>query len=305
MKIVRYTALFMLLVVASCVKIPDGTIKDAQRNREIDFAVWLPESEEPAPLIVLSHGSGGHYSNFDWLTGVLVEHGYVVAAVNHPFNTTGNDTPEGVARAWDRPPDLSLLISELLSSPEWAAAIDSARIGAIGFSSGGYTVLGLAGAIYDIDRMRAYCNSAERGPECGLAAALPEADPGASALLKDPRIKAVFSMAPGWGAATKPDSLKAIDIPVKIVGVEDDEILLPATHAEYFDELIPDAELVMLPTGGHFIFLSCSPMTRVADWFIDRFNLCGIGIDIDRDAVQRETAATAVQFFDRYLQGAK
>jgi predicted dienelactone hydrolase len=305
MNAIRCTTLFIFLVVASCVKTPDGTIEDAQRNREIKFAVWLPDSAEPAPLIVLSHGSGGHYSNFDWLTGVLVEHGYVVAAVNHPFNTTGNDTPEGVARAWDRPPDLSLLITELLANPEWAIAIDSSSIGAIGFSSGGYTVLGLAGAVYEIDRMHAYCDSAEAGPECGLAAALPEADPDASALLKDPRIKAVFSMAPGWGAATSPASLKAIDIPVKIVAAEDDEILFPERHAMYFAELIPNAEIVMLPTGGHFIFLSCSPMTRIADWFIDRFNLCGIGIDVDRDAVQKATAASAVQFFDHHLRAAE
>nr|ADH59415.1 esterase/lipase [uncultured bacterium] len=302
MKAVWYTVLAMLLLLTSCVKVPDGTLQDDLRNREIKFAVWVPESTEPAPLIVLSHGSGGHYSNFNWLTRVLVEHGYVVAAVNHPFNTTGNDTPEGVARAWDRPPDLSLLISELLSNPEWAAAIDSTRIGATGFSSGGYTVLALAGAVYDIDQMHAYCNSTEAGPECGLAVALPAADPDASSLLKDPRIKAVFAMAPGWGAATRSDSLEAIDIPVKIVAAEDDEILIPAHHAVYFDELIPDSVLVMLPKGGHFIFLSCSPMTRVADWFIDRFNLCGIGIDVDRDAVQKETAALAVQFFDQHLR---
>lgn len=305
MNAIRCAALLMLLVVASCVKAPDGTIQDTQRDREIKFAVWLPDSEEPAPVIVLSHGSGGHYGNFDWLTGVLVEHGYAVAAVNHPFNTTGNDTPEGVARAWDRPPDLSLLISELLSNPEWASAIDSTRIGATGFSSGGYTVLALAGAVYDIDQMHAYCDSAAAGPECGLSVALPAADPDASSLLKDPRIKAVFSMAPGWGAATKPDSLAAIDIPVKIIAAEDDELLLPERHAVYFDELIPGSELVMLPKGGHFIFLSCSPMTRVADWFIDQFNLCGIGIDVDRDAVQKEIAASAVQFFDHHLRDAE
>ena len=305
MNALRFTVLLMILVVASCVKPPDGTIQDAQRDREIDFAVWLPESAESAPLIVLSHGSGGHYSNFDWLIGALVEQGYAVAAVNHPFNTTMDDTPEGVARAWDRPPDLSLLISELLSTPEWASVIDGTRIGAAGFSSGGYTVLALAGAVYDIDRMHAYCNSAEAGPECGLSDALPAADPDASSLLKDPRVQAVFAMVPGWGAATKPDSLKAIDIPIRIIGVEDDELLLAERHAIYFAELIPGSELVMLPTGGHFIFLTCSLPTRVVDWFIDQYNLCGIGIDVDRDAVQKQTAASAVQFFDQHLRGAE
>ena len=53
------------------------------------------------------------------------------------------------------------------------------------------------------------------------------------------------------------------------------------------------------------VFLTCSPMTRVADWFIDRFNFCGVGIDVDRDAIQKETAASAVQFFDRHLRVAE
>jgi predicted dienelactone hydrolase len=295
------TFLTLLTLLAACARAPGGAIDDVDRGREIKFAIWLPEVKEPAPLVVLSHGSGGHYNNFAWLTKVLNSNGYVVAAVNHPFNTVNDNTPEGVARAWDRPPDLSLLLDELLKNPTWAAAIDSKRIGAAGFSSGGYTVLALGGAIYDIQRMHSYCASSERGAECELSVALPLEDPLASESTKDSRIRAIFSMAPGWGAAATEESLRSIDIPVKIVATVDDEWLKPQHHAEYFAGNIPDSQLVLLPKGGHFLFLSCDGATRVADWFIDQFNLCGTGIDVDRKSEQKEIANMAVDFFDANL----
>ena len=290
------------MFLAACGQVPGGTISDADRGREIEFAVWLPDIAERVPLIVLSHGSGGHYRNFEWLTKILNTHGYAVAAVNHPFNTVGDNTPEGIARAWDRPPDISALIDEILGSAEWSSAIDVSRIGAAGFSSGGYTVLGLAGAIYDIQQMREYCDSSRRGPECELSSALPDTDSSASSSMRDPRIGAIFSMAPGWGAAINQASLERIEVPVKIVATEDDEWLISETNAEYFHHHIRNSELMMLPRGGHFLFLSCDPMTRVADWFISQFNLCGVGINVDRESRQVEIANLAVAFFDENLK---
>ena len=108
-------------------------------------------------------------------------------------------------------------------------------------------------------------------------------------------------MAPGWGAATTEASLAAIDIPIKIVATLDDEWLKPEHHAKYFAKHIPKSELVTLPTGGHFLFLSCDLVTRVADWFIDQFNLCGVGINIDRKQKQAEIANWVVDFFDVQL----
>ena len=83
--------------------------------------------------------------------------------------------------------------------------------------------------------------------------------------------------------------------------MNDDEILRPETHALYYAEHIPEAELTMLPAGGHFVFLTCNPLARVADLFIEQFNLCGYGYEVDRKDIQRDTAAAAVEFFDRYL----
>lgn len=293
--------LIAIIMLTACVKSPDGTITDDQRNREIDFAVWLPEASSPAPLILLSHGSGGHYINFSWLTNALLEAGYVVAAVNHPFNTVRDETPEGVVRVWDRPPDLSLLLSHLLEDPRWNVSIDANRIGAAGFSSGGYTVIALAGGIYELGRMQSYCAGEKRGADCDLAPMLSGPEPKASASLKDSRIRAVLSMAPAVGPAITPESLAEISVPISIVAAEDDEWLQPALNAEYYAKGIPGAELTLVPRGGHFLFLSCDPITAVADWFISQFNLCGGGIDADREAMQSDIAAKAVEFFNEHL----
>jgi predicted dienelactone hydrolase len=290
-----------LLLLCSCTTENDGVLTDSVRNRDIEYKVWLPETERPAPLVLLSHGSGGHYINLNWLVEPLVEAGYAVAAVVHPHNWTGDDTPEGVMRVWDRPTDLSLLLTYLLESPRWRASIDESRIGAAGFSSGGYTVIALAGAIYELERMQSYCAGENRGPDCDLAPMLTEPEPNASASFKDSRIRAVFSMAPAVGPAITPDSLAAIAVPVSIVATADDELLKPAIGAEYYAQNIPHAGLTLLPKGGHFLFLSCDPLTRVADWFISDFDLCGREIDVDRGALQREISAQAIAFFDQYI----
>jgi predicted dienelactone hydrolase len=297
----HFLVLIAIAMLTACVKSPDGTITDDQRNREIDFAIWLPEASNPAPLILLSHGSGGHYINFGWLTNALLDAGYVVAAVNHPFNTVRDETPEGVVRVWDRPPDLSLLLSYLLEDPRWNVSIDASRIGAAGFSSGGYTVIALAGAIYELGRMQSYCAGERRGADCDLAPMLSGPESEASASLKDSRVRAVFSMAPAVGPAITPESLAGISIPISIFATEDDEWLQPDLNAEYYAKGVPGAELTLLPRGGHFLFLSCDPVTAAADWFIGQFNLCGRGIDVDRDATQRDIAAKAVEFFNEHL----
>jgi predicted dienelactone hydrolase len=262
----------------------------------------MPEPRGPAPLILLSHGSGGHYANHAWFAEALQDAGYIGAAVNHPFNNLRDDTPEGVVRVWDRPRDLTLLLDTLLSRADLKAVIDSDRVGAAGFSSGGYTVIALAGARYELDLMQLYCAGDERGPDCDLAPMLTESVSGSSASYQDSRIKAVFAMSPAVGPAITKASLSAIEVPVEIVATRDDELLRPKLHAEYYARNIAGAGLTVYPKGGHFLFLSCDPMTFVADIFISQFNLCGRGIEVDRELRQRETADKAITFFDAHIR---
>src|ERR1700751_903505 len=56
------------------------------------------------PLVIMSHGWPGNWSNQDWLAEALVEQGYIVAAPNHPGTTTGDVRPISPDNAlWERP----------------------------------------------------------------------------------------------------------------------------------------------------------------------------------------------------------
>jgi len=300
-------AILIALVTAGCdnPKELTGIIEDPTRNRMIEFQVWLPEQKGPDvqfPLVVLSHGSGGEYANHLWLIDVLVKNDYVVAVVNHPGNTTQDNNDAGVISVWDRPKDLTLLLDHLLGTPVWAKTIDPDRIGAAGFSSGGYTVLAMAGAIYDRNLMAAYCESETRGPDCDLGADDSQVDYSrASNSYLDGRVRSVLAMAPAVGSAITEDSLRAISAPTYIIAAADDELVKPAFSAERYARFIPDAKLELLPEGGHFVFLECNVITEIADTFIDQFDLCGRQFDVDRDLVQNQVAIDVVEFFNQHL----
>ncbi len=295
--------ILLVLLVTSCTAPDDniGTLEDSSRDRSIPYQIWLPNVEVDTvkfPLVILSHGSGGEYSNHTWLIDSLVENGFIVAALNHPMNTTRDNTDEGVISVWHRPRDISVLLDYLLKDSNWVDVIDENRVGAAGFSSGGYTVLALAGAIYDPELMSAYCTSQERSKDCELVTDSSNVDfRDSSASYKDERIKSVFSMAPAVGSAITKESLTEIELPVFIIASKDDELVSPKYGAIRYAENIPLSDLVLLPSGGHFIFLECNAITTVVDWFNRELDLCGTKFSVDRDEIRKMVSAKAVSFF--------
>ena len=306
-QLVKNRYILLVLLVTSCTAPGDniGTLEDSSRDRSIPYQIWLPNVEVDTvkfPLVILSHGSGGEYSNHTWLIDSLVENGFIVAALNHPMNTTRDNTDEGVISVWHRPRDISVLLDYLLNDSNWVNVIDENRIGAAGFSSGGYTVLALAGAIYDPELMSAYCASQERGKDCELATDFSNVDfRDSSASYKDERIKSVFSMAPAVGSAITKESLAEIELPVFIIASKDDELVSPNYGAIRYAENIPLSDLVLLPSGGHFIFLECNAITTVVDWFNSELDLCGTQFNVDRDGIRKMVSAKAVSFFNDNL----
>jgi predicted dienelactone hydrolase len=267
------------------------------------------------PLIVLSHGNSSLALSLDWLGYFLASHGYIVAAVNHHGNTAaepGGPIPQGFAAEWERPRDLSVLIDKMLGDPFFGSHIDPDRIGAAGHSSGGATVLELAGAIFDPNQLEAFCK-ADRAidPNCDPPPmirdqlkefdALAKTNPVVEASIKrshypydDPRVKAVFAMAPAIGLEHTDASLRAIRIPVYIVAGRADDITPPATNAERFANLIPTATLTILPgMVGHATFGSlCTPIgVKDAGW------VCHDEKGVDRALVHKQVEQLALSFF--------
>jgi predicted dienelactone hydrolase len=267
------------------------------------------------PLIVISHGTGGTALGMAWLGTRLAAHGFIAVAVNHPGNNAlGPYTPQGFTLWWLRAKDLSVALDGMLSDREFGPRIDARRIGAAGFSLGGYTMIEIAGgrtspAIFDL------CEKRPHDPACTSPPEFPTLVPQVVALLKsdhgyraaiggasqsyrDPRVRAAFAIAPALGGAFIPDSLARISIPVEIVAGSADPIEPVNANARYIAAHIPGSHLVLFPGAGHYTFFATCTVTGRKS----RPQLCGDPRGIDRDRIHERAGNLAVTFFSAQLK---
>jgi predicted dienelactone hydrolase len=134
-------------------------------------AIQGPPDAKFKGLILLSHGNRGSELGHSSLAEALAQDGYLVAALRHPGDNWqyGNLLQASPLRYFiERPQHVSRVIDALMQDSAWGERIakDSAgpRIGAIGHSAGGCTVLALAGGESDLPRISAYCQ-AQRGDD--------------------------------------------------------------------------------------------------------------------------------------------
>jgi predicted dienelactone hydrolase len=287
----------------------------ASAGRAAEEAALAP-SPAKLPLILLSHGTGGSALMMAWLGTQLAAHGYIAIAVNHPGNNALEPyTVQGFTLGWERAVDLSRVLDGMLADPEFGQRIDPHRIGAAGFSFGGFTMIELAGGVADFSHVIAECDVPE--PHAAICTSPPElpnlmpraiqlfhADPTYRAALeasrksyRDPRIRAIFAIAP-LGSVFSPESLEKISIPVEIVAGAGDPILSPPANAGFVAAHIPGAKLTIYPGGvGHYTFLdSCVAAAKKQNP-----GFCADPPGVDRDAIHLTTAEKAVTFFDRTL----
>ncbi|HYC00144.1 MAG TPA: acetylxylan esterase [Candidatus Limnocylindrales bacterium] len=115
------------------------------------------------PLVIFSHGFGGHRRQSTFLCTHLASHGYVVAAMDHTGNTVidmaqmtmqvmmGQPMPDIAATIHEliqaRPADVRFVIDSVLAGNAGVPAdfVDESRIGMSGHSFGGWTTLKTAG----------------------------------------------------------------------------------------------------------------------------------------------------------------
>jgi predicted dienelactone hydrolase len=268
------------------------------------------------PLILLSHGIGGSSSMMAWFGNALASHGFIAAAVNHPGNNSLEDyTIPGAILWWERAGDLSAVLDQMLADATFGSRIDPKRIGAAGFSLGGLTVIEIAGGIAELSRFQDFCKSPKADGMCndtleypGLlakASALANTDPSLQAALnegakshRDPRIRAIFAMAPAIGPAFAPDSLAKISIPVQIVAGSVDTVVPIETSAKFFAAHIRGAQLTIFQDVGHYTFLAtCAEFGRRT-----RPQLCLDQPGVLRDDVHAQTTNLAYHFFETNLK---
>jgi predicted dienelactone hydrolase len=278
----------------------------------------LAPSPTRFPLILLSHGTGGSALMMAWLGTRLAANGFIAAAVNHPGNNALEPyTVQGFTLGWERAADLSQVLRGMLGDKEFGPRIDPARVGAAGFSFGGYATMVLAGAaanpisLADLEKL---CAAGSRSIRCTSPPEFPDLTEKASALARsdpeyaralneaaishrDPHVRAVFAIAP-VDIDLSEKSLEQISIPVEIVAGAGDPIAVPAENAHVLAQAIAGAKLTIYPGGvGHYTFLdTCTPWGRE--------HMPGFCVDqagVDRESVHAETARKAVAFFDKAL----
>lgn len=138
-------------------------VKDAARDRVIPLRVYLPQGEEPAPVVIFSHGLGGSRDNNPYLGNHWAKRGYVVVFVQHSGSdeSVWKDVPAkdrmaamksaASAEAYiDRVKDVPLAIDALVAWNKEEGHIlsykmDLEHIGMSGHSFGARTTQAMAG----------------------------------------------------------------------------------------------------------------------------------------------------------------
>lgn len=110
-------------------------------------------------------------------------------------------------------------------------------------------------------------------------------------------------MAPALGPAISIDSLNNIRVPVMIIAAEDDELVQFAQNAKVFSQHIPEAELIRLNQGGHFVFMpECRTLGKLFTYF-HRFDVCGHRSNTEkiRPKLHQTIEQAALHFFNTNL----
>ncbi|KFX20678.1 alpha/beta hydrolase family protein [Pectobacterium betavasculorum] len=270
------------------------TLADGDNNRPLDVAVFYPASSSQQittvggnvvfpgiavsqnaapeagehPVIVVSHGYGGNWLNQLWLVQALVTQGYIVAAPNHPGTTTKDMRMENAQKLWQRPNDISRVITALLATPEKTGQVDAKRIAAVGHSLGGWTVLELAGGRFSVEQFErdclthvglASCKAYEKMQIAKSASSRAQLDKS----LADPRISAVVSLDMGLARGFTAESLAAINIPVLIfaAGYPNEELPADLESHNLARKLSPaHSAYKEIADATHFSFMQlCKP----------------------------------------------
>jgi predicted dienelactone hydrolase len=254
------------------------------------------------PLVMFSHGRGSNGLYYAWFAAFLASRGYIVAALDHYRANTYDARIAYLAnKLWQRPVDIGLGISFLLSDPFWGRHIDASRIGVAGHSQGGFTALWIGGARINPEKYLAF----QRGwrnnqmvPKY-LRDQLPlDARPALD--VHDNRVKAVFAMAPGIIQAFGMDEagLRQLTVPTYIVVGARDTQTPPKDNAEFAARYIPHAELnVIAGAVDHEIFVNeCNE-----DGKNELPEACIDAPGVDRGQIHEMIGNAALKFYDASL----
>ena len=258
-----------------------------------------PMGEGRYGLILLSHGTGGGRLNHRDTAIRLAEGGYIVAAPEHAGDSWRDESHSGTSSNWSRRPrQLSAVLDRVLDDASLGPHIDASRIGAVGHSAGGYSVLALIGGRPDLTVLARHCTErrAQDPAFCDYGRPDGNADEPMPDL-SDGRVAVVVAVAP-VGALFGDGAFAGVTVPAQIHRLGRDGVLREPWHAVNVATLLGEsAELVVHQDAHHFAFISPFPPALVGSVGSPAHDPAGF----DRCAFLTEFDEQILRFFDGAL----
>ncbi|MEP2641602.1 VPLPA-CTERM sorting domain-containing protein [Roseobacter sp.] len=210
-------------------------------------------SDDPFPLIVMSHGYPGNRFLMSHLAESMASKGYVVAAIDHTDSTYRDQSAFGSTLV-NRPLDQLFVVDALAqlntnTGSDLAGLIDADNTGLIGYSMGGYgAVITAGGGVTETSVGYPFS-----GPQGTLA--IHQDGTESHEELTDPRIKTAVAIGP-WGMNAgfwDAEGLAGIDIPMMfIAGSEDATSLYDGGVRDIWENASSvERALLTFEGGGH------------------------------------------------------
>jgi predicted dienelactone hydrolase len=227
----------------------------------LDVSINAKPIEEKAPLILISHGSGGGNLLYRTIAHYLARNGFIVGMPEHPFNNFNDNTLEGtVENLENRPRHINIAIDWFFEHENFSRVIKEDSISIIGHSTGGCTALSVAG---------------------GIPTSLPnESSDGRSKRINvahNRKIKSLVLLAPGTVWFREKGALDGVDIPILLLAAEKDQFILPSQN-EIIVNGVADSSKVeyrIVENAGHFSFLSPFPEFMITPDFFPALDPIG------------------------------
>lgn len=189
----------------------------------------------------------------------------------------------------------------LTAWPEYGR-LDPDRVGAFGFSAGGFTVLAAAGGTPDFSKIGPHVRAHPDIFEAQLlrkADVTPERASQTRTVEPTPGIKAVVVAAPALGYTFAPEGLRNVTMPIQLWRAGRDHILPHPDYAQAVYEALPKRpEYHVEDRADHFDFLA--PCDERLKSFAPQ--ICVSAPDFDRAAFHQDFNRAVVAFFLRTLR---
>jgi predicted dienelactone hydrolase len=305
---------------------------DSSRNRNFTLEVWYPASvgadaerttyrstvgatpyalpgraardapmlEGKFPLLVYSHGQPGSRLQTLYLLEHLASQGFVVAGVDHTGSIYADVTQQSYATGLvDRPLDILAAIG---TAGKAISSADQNNVGLLGYSYGGYSALSAAGIGLDGANLRAYCQRSNNEGPCFLLPFFASLETARGPNTKpDPRVKAVFVMAPYGAPWLSPKALEAMRVPLFVGIGSEDRVATPNRDAlEVYKRSGSSAKYLLTLEGArHNPWVVCPPDIKVNAQDFERCSEPAW----DHAVSHALTQHFATAFFGLHLQG--